>query len=229
VSKTEGHDVKELELSKIKGDLYQYLQNRNSLISPEFCKVVTDATRFVAAVAQNGFEPTFAASPAHLNVQADRPFIEVAEALVDHQIRFVRQTDRELVQKSLLEAYMHIAGPRYVFEPTHKTRFVQSLRRSEPRKFAALLLSLHLYNLVCALIQDDLRRRIANVKSFQLYLLSVETICRDVVKDSIKRPAAEIDTAWAKSVIRSIEDQLRHRPVVPAKSPNLSIPTGLRK
>jgi hypothetical protein len=218
--------VKELNIKK---DLYEYLRNKLGLISPEFSTVVADATRFIAAVARDGFEQTFANSPAHLNVQSDRPFIEVAEALVHHQIRFVRQSDRELVQKSLIEAYTHIAGPRYVFEPTRKTRFVRSLRRSEPRKFAALLLSLHLYNLICALIQDDLRRRVADVKSFQLYLLSVETICRDVVKDAVNLPTENIDEAWAKAVLRNIESQLLLRPVIPPESPNLSIPTGFRK
>jgi hypothetical protein len=221
--------VKELELANIKADLHQYVRNKNALISPEFSKVVAEATRFTAAVVQNGFETAFADSPAHLNVEPDRPFIELAEALVDYQIRFVRQTDREMVQKSLLEAYTYIAGPRYVFEPTRKTRFVTSLRRSEPKKFAALLFSLHLYNLICALIREDLRTRISNVKSFQLYLLNVETICRDIVKEAVKIPAAEIDVYWAKAVIRSIESQLCQPPVIPTKTKDLSIPTSFRK
>jgi hypothetical protein len=220
--------VKELEIENVKADLYQYLRNTNGLISPEFSKVVADAARFTAAVLKSGFEVAFADSPALKSVQPDRPFIEVAEALVDHQIRFVRPQDREMARKSLLEAYTHIAGPRYVFEPARKTRFVQSLRRSEPRKFAALLFSLHLYNLICALIQEDLRRRIPNVKAFQLYLLSVETICRDTIKDAVKVPAAEIDEAWAKVVLKNVERQL-HPPVIPTKSHDLSIPTGLRK
>jgi len=221
--------MKELELSNIKEDLYQYLRNKNSLISPEFSRVVADATRFTASVAKSGFEETFANSPAHLNVKSDRPFIEVVEALVDQQIRRVRQTDRELVQKSLIEAYTHIAGPRHVFEPTQKTRFVQSLRRSEPCKFAAMLLSLHLYNVISMLIQDDLRRRIANVKSFQLYLLSVETICRDAVKKAVKVAPAEVDEAWVRTVIRSLESQMLHQPVTLTKSPDVSIPTAFRK
>jgi hypothetical protein len=162
-------------------------------------------------------------------VRPDRPFVEVAEALVDHQIRFVRQTDREMVQKSLLEAYTHIAGPRCVFEPTKKTRFALSLRRAGPGKFAALLFSLHLYNVICALIQDDLRRRILNVKSFQLYLLNVEVICRDIVKSAVRGPVAEIDEAWANAVIRSIDSQLHHPPVDSSRPQDFSIPTGFRK
>jgi hypothetical protein len=221
--------VKELEIANIRADLCEYLRNKNVLISLEFSKVVAEASRFTAAVVRNGFEKALADSPAHVNVEPDRPFIEVAEALVDHQIRFVRQADREMVQKSLLEAYTFIAGPRYVFEPTRRTRFVAALRRSDPRRFAALLFSLHLYNLICALIRDDLRTRIPNVKSFQLYLMNVETICRDTVKAAVKTSAADIDSGWAKSTIKTIEKQLLQPPVIPMKTQALSVPTSLRK
>ena len=221
--------MKELELENIKKDLYQYLRNKNALFSPEFSKVVADATRFTTAVVRQGFETSFADSPARVSVHPDRPFIELAEALVDHQIRFVRQKDREMVEKSLLEAYTHVAGPRYVFESPRKTRFVHSLRRSGPKKFAALLFSLHLYNLICALIRDDLRMRISDVRCFELYLQNVEAMCRDIVNNAVKVPTTEIDEAWASAVMASIVRQLHHPPSVPAKSQDLSVPSGFRR
>jgi hypothetical protein len=220
-------NVRELELENVRSDLYYYLRTKNDLFSSEFGKVVADAATFTEAVARHGVEVVFGLA-AHANVQPDRPFMEVAEALVDHQIRFVRQRDRDLVRKSMLEAYIYIAGPRYVLEPVRKTRFVQSLRRSEPKKFAALLFYLHLYNLISALIQDDLRTRVSNVKSFQLYLLKVETICRDIVKEAVKVPGVITDESWTTEVIRNVERQL-HPPFIPTKSRNLLMGTGLRK
>jgi hypothetical protein len=204
--------VKKLELVNIKEDLQRYLRNKHTVISPEFSKVVADATRFIDAVVRNGFEVAFAQSPVHVNVQPDRPFIEVAEALVDHHIRFVRQTDREVARKSLLEAYTYIAGPRYVFEPTKKTQFVRALRRSEPRKFAALVLSLYLYNLICAQTHDAVRRRIPDVKTLKLYLLKVEAMCRDMITDAMKIRAADPDEAWALAVIKNVETQFASSP-----------------
>jgi hypothetical protein len=221
--------VKELQLVNIKRDLYQYLRNKHAIIAPEFCRVVAEANKFTEAVVRNGFEAAFVDSPAHVSVQSDRPFIELAEALVDHQTRFVRPDDLEIAQKSLVEAYIYIAGPRFVFEPTTKTRFVASLHRSEPRKFAALLFSLHIFNSICALIRDDLRVRIQDVKSFELYLLNVETICRDIVKEAVKIPGTQLDESWAKSVIRRIENQLLQPPVIPTKTEDLSVPTSFRK
>jgi hypothetical protein len=223
----EEQNVRELELENVRIDLYYYLRTKNDLLSSEFGKVVADATTFTEAVARHGVEVMFGLV-GHANVQPDRPFVEVAEALVDHQIRFVRQRDRDMAKKSLLEAYTYIAGPRYVLEPVRKTRFVQSLRRSEPRKFAALLFFLHLYNLISALIQDDLRTSVSNVTSFQLYLLKVETICRDIVEEAVKVPGVITDESWTREVIRNVERQL-HPPFIPTKSRNPLMGTGLRK
>lgn|SRR5262249_30578764 len=220
--------VKKIDLVNVQKDLHQHLRKKRPLISPEFSKVVADATGFVHAVVRNGFEVAFAQSPAYVKVKSDRPFIEVAEALVEHHIRFVRQTDREVARKTLLEAYTHIAGSRYVFEPTKKTQFVRALRGSEPRKFAALILSLHLYNLICTQMQNDLQKRIPDVKTLDLYLLNIEAMCRDIIIDAVKGQAADSDETWTRAVIRSVEMRLL-RPVTPTKSLDLSVPSGSRK
>jgi len=221
--------VKKLELENIKADLRGYLRNNNALISPEFRKVVADVARFVDVVIRDGFKVALTQSLANVNVQPDSSFIEVAEALVEHHIRFLRQVDREIAHKSLLEAYTHIADPRFVFEPTRKTEFVNALRRSGPKKFAALIISLHLYNVICGQIQNDLHRRIPDPKTLQLYLLKVEALCRDIIADIVKVQPAECDEEWALAVIRSVETQLLRPQVPPTKSSDLSIPTGYKK
>jgi len=203
--------VEKLELVNVRADLHQYLRDRYTLISPEFSEVVADALRFVEAVIRRGFKTALVELTPQVRVQHCRPFIEVAEVVVGYHLRFVSQADHEMVRKSLLEAYTHIAGPAHIFKPAKKTRFVYTLRRSDSRKFAALLLSLHLYNLICAEIESEMRRRIPNAKALELYMLNVEAICRDTVTNTVKAEAVAFDQEWAMTVIKRIEAQMLPR------------------
>src|SRR5262249_33935513 len=157
-------------------------------------------------------------------VRLDRPFIEVAEALVDHHTRFVHETEREIAHKSLLDAYTHVAGPRYVLKPTIQTRFVQGVRRGSSIKFAALVLSLYLYDVLSTRIQNDPPQTICDAKHLQLYLLNLEAICRDVIAEAVKVRSAVVDEKWAMAVIQSVETQLLGRRSRSAKSLSFSIP-----
>ena len=219
-----------LELVSIKADLRQYLRKKPAFISPEFSKVVADVSLFTSAIVRDGFEIAFAQSAAHANVQPGLPFIEVAEAIAEHHLRFVREPERDIVRKSLLEAYTHVAGPQYILEPLSKTRLVRSLSRSgSSRKFVTMLFSLHVFNLICMGFQDELRMRMPDVKSFELYMSNVEAICCDAVAAAVKSQRAKVDEKWAKAVARSIEEQLLHSPVKPTKSSHLSIFTESKK
>jgi len=220
--------LKKFEKVNVTQDLDQYLRNKHALIAPEFSEVVADATAFIEDVLRNGFEAACSRLGEHVNVQPDRPFIEVAEVLVEYHIRFVRETDSELSRKSLLEAYTHVAGLQYVFEPTKKTRFVRTLRRSEPRKFAGLVLSLHLYNVISAYMHNELRRRIPDAKALELYLLNLEAICQQLITEAMKTQRATSDKAWAIAVIREVETKLLRPGVVPIKSFGFSLPTRVR-
>ena len=219
-----------LDLASIKADLQQYLRKKHTLISPEFSKVVADVSLFTSAIGRDGFEIAFAQSAAHTNVQPGRPFIAVAAAIVDHHLRFVREPERDIVRKSLIEVYTHVAGPQYLLEPVSKTRLVRSLRRSgSSGKFVTTLFSLHGFNLISVGFQDELRARMPDVKSFELYLSTVESICCDAVTTAVKSQGANIDEEWAKAVASSVEAQLLHSPVNPTKSPHHSILTGSKK
>lgn len=222
--------VEKFELVNVRSDLHEYLRDQYTFIPPEFSEVVADAMRFVEAAIRNGFEAAFAESIPNVQVQHHRPFIEVVESLVDHHIRFVTDTDRKIARKSLLEAYIYIAGTRHVFGPTKKTQFIRTLRHSNPRKFAALLLSLHSYNLICEQIQDDIRRRMPDVKALELYMFNIETICGQIVTDAVSAEAvAHDDRDWVMAVIRRIEAQLLPPRSITATSRDLSIPIGYRK
>ena len=223
------HDLEKFEPANIKAFLQQTLRHKNTLIASEFGKVVADATRFVQAVIRDGFDIALADLTTNVQVQPDRPFIEVAEALVDHHIRFAKRADQELARKSLLEAYTYIAGPRHLFEPTKKTRFVQSLRRSDLKKFAGMLISLHLYNVIRVQIEDELRKNLSDVKTLELYLLSVEALCRDLILDSIKIQPGELDERWVMAVIRSVERQLIDSSSSSAESLHIPVQTRFRK
>src|SRR5438093_314643 len=200
----------------IKSDLQPYFRRIHALFSPEFSTVVADVSLFISQTVRDGFETAFAQLPVHGKVKSGGPFIEVAEAIVECHLRFVRQSERDIVRKSLLEAYTQFAGPQYILEPVSKTRLVGSLRRSgSNRKFITTLLSLHLFNLICIGFQDELRARMPKVKSFNLYMSGVETVCRDAVAAAAKRQTGNIDEKWAKAVAKNIEAQLLHSPVRP--------------
>jgi hypothetical protein len=85
------------------------------------------------------------------------------------------------------------------------------LRRSKLKKFAASVLSLHFYNLICALVDDDLRSRLPNLTAFQVYLMNVEAICRDIIIDVTTRQAGNPDEQWIMAVIRDVEAQFAIR------------------
>src|SRR5215472_13958036 len=80
--------LKKFEKVNVTQDLDQYLRNKHALIAPEFSEVVADATAFIEDVLRNGFEAACSRLGEHVNVQPDRPFIEVAEVLVEYHIRF---------------------------------------------------------------------------------------------------------------------------------------------
>jgi hypothetical protein len=221
--------VERHEIANIKADLQKYLQTQGELISMEFIKVVVDVALFTSAVSHDGVEKALAHSAAQAKVQAGRPFIEVADAIVEHHLRDVQEPERDIARKSLQEAYTHVAGPQYILEPLGRTSFVKSLSRpGSSRKFVTMLFSLHVFNRICMGFQDELRTRLPDEKSFQLYMSTVEAICSDAVTAAVKSQKAKVDEKWATDVAKSIEAQLLHSPVSPT-TPHLSILTGSKK
>jgi hypothetical protein len=216
------YEMVQVEQASIKADLQQYLQKKHAFISPEFSQVIADVNLFTSAIQRYGLETALAQSASYANVQPDRPVIEVVEAIVDHHLRLVREPERDIVRKSLFEVYTHVAGPQYILEPLSKTRLVSSLcRPGSSRKFVTMLFSLHVFNLICIGFPDELRTRMADVKSFELYMSIVEAICCDTVTAAVKSQTAKVDEKWAKAVARSIEAKLLHFPVKPTKSRHL--------
>ena len=208
--------VTALQLANIKADLHRYLRKKKTLVSPEFSAVVADVGAFTSAVVRDGFEKAFSQLPNVVPALSGRPFIEMAETIAEHHLRFVQGSQRALIRKSLLEAYIHAAGPEHVFGPLGQTRLVRALRRSAPRNFAAMLFSLHLFNVMAMAIQDEVRTKMPDVASFELYMLGVETICQGVVKTAVEsEEKTEVDEAWAKAVAMAIDAQLLHIPLNP--------------
>ena len=197
--------------ARVETDLRHYLQNRSTLISPEINHVVADVNRFTSAVATEGFHKALAEIGIDLELRADRPFIEICDAMIEHHVRFVPEAERQLVAKSLFEAYVYFAGPQHVFEPASRTRLIRSLQRRGAKSFAALFLSLHLFNVISMHIRDDVSARIHNVKSFERYMLNVEAKCRDVVRRAVEIPTEQLDERWAAAVRHNIEAQLLGR------------------
>jgi hypothetical protein len=144
---------------------------------------------------------------------ADRPFVQIADVIVEHHIRLVQGPDRDIVRKSLLEAYIHAAGPQDAFDPVGKTRLARSLRQSGAAKFAALIFSLHLFNVVSLEIQDEVRADMPDAKTFELYMLGLETICRDAVKAALNTEETEVDKPWTRALARKVEMQLAQNTV----------------
>jgi hypothetical protein len=211
--------VKGYDEASIRTDLQEYLGRKSGLISPELSQVVADINSFTSALSRDGLQRALSQSAAFGNVDAGRPFIEVAETIVRHQIRFIREPERDIVRKSLFEAYTHAAGPQYILEPFSKTLLVKSLSRSgSSRKFVTMFFSLYVFNLICMGFQDDLRARVPDEKSFQLYMSRVEAICCDAVTAAVKRQRTKVDETWATAVARSVEEELLHFDVKPSKS-----------
>src|SRR5262249_211860 len=149
--------------------------------------------------------------------------------IVEHHLRLAKPADREVIRKSLLEAYIHAAGPEYVFERPAKTHLSRSLRRSGVANFAALVFSLHTFNLLSMLVHDALRAEMPDVKSLELYMLALEGVCRNVVEDAVKTQRANVDHKWAKAVAKSIEAEIFQLPAKKTKSHHHSIVTGQKK
>jgi hypothetical protein len=212
--------VAAVQLAQVSAYLHQYLRGRNALFSPQFSAVVADVATFAAAILRDGLEQAIDHLHGKPKGLRGRPFIEVADVIVEHHLRLTTQADRELVRKSLLEAYIHIAGPQYVFDRPGKTRLARSLRRLNVVNFAALLVSLHTFNVVSFAIQEDLRSHMPDVKSFELYMLAVEGICRNIVEDAVKtQRAGAVGEKWARAVTKAVESQLLQIPPKKTKSP----------
>lgn len=206
--------VKAPAVARLEADLRQHLQHKSTLISPEITHVVADVNRFTSTILRNSFRMALGellTSSNNSKVRLDRPFIEVCDVIIEQHVRNVKEADRELVSKSLFEAYIYFAGAQHVFEPATKTRLIQSLRRRGVKGFAGLFLSLHLFNVVCMEIQDKVGARMPDQKSFELYMLGMEAVCRDVVTRAMKIPDAELDARWAAAIQSNIEAQLLPR------------------
>ena len=201
------------QLATIKADLHRYLSNRKSLLSLEFNAVVEDVAAFTSAVICEGFDRALAALPNFFQELLGRPFIEVADVIAEHHLRFAQTSERDVVRKSLLEAYIHAAGPQYVFRPPDQKRILRSLRRAGPRNFVAMLFSLHVFNLISMAIEDEVRVKMTDVTTFELYMLGVETICQTVVKGAVKNERTVVDERWVKAVAMNIEAQLLNIPL----------------
>jgi hypothetical protein len=195
-------------LASFQAELRRYLQDKNELFSSQINEVVADVIRFSSASLHDGFRMALTRLTTDAKVWPNRSFIQLCEAIVEHHIRDIKAGERELVGKSLFEAYIHFAGPEHVFEPRHKTRFMRSLRRYGAKGLAALFLSLHLFNVVCREIGDDVACKMPDQQSYELYMFRVEAMCRDIVARAMELPDDELDARWAAGIVRAIEAQL---------------------
>lgn len=211
----------ELPLSDIKSDLSQYLRKWNALRSPEIRAVVADVSAFASLAIRMGIEKALAQLPNFIEGMTDRLFLDVADFIVEHHLRLVHEADRDVVRKSLLEAYIHAAGPRQVFKRPAQTAFERVLRRSDPRAFAALFLSLHVFNVVSLAAQDEIRTKMPDVESFESYMNGVETICRNMVKAAFEAERSEVDELWPAAMTQNLEVQFLQ--LMPIKTVALSV------
>jgi hypothetical protein len=194
-----------LQAENIRADLYQYLIKTQVLVSAEFLDVLEDVTDLVRVIIQDGFREAIARLPNFVPGLVDRPFIELADAMVQHHIRLVQTPDRDLIRKSLLEAYIHAADPEHAFVPVGKTRLTRSLRQFGAAKFAALIFSLHLFNVTSQAIQDQLRADMPDARTFELYMLALEMICRDAVKTALDSEDTIVNKLWITALAKNVE------------------------
>jgi hypothetical protein len=195
----------------LEADLRRSLQHRSILIPSEIDTVVADVNRFTATILSRGFRIAVNQLPIAPPVRLDRPFLEVCDAIVEYHLAPIKEEDRDLVGKSLFEAYIYFAGTQHVFEPGSKTRLMHSLRRRGITAFSELFLSLHLFNVVSMEIQDKVGAGTPDLESFEFYMLSMEALCRDIVTHAMKIPEGELDERWAAAVRMNIEAQLLSR------------------
>jgi hypothetical protein len=213
--------VTELQLAGIKSDLSPYLRRWNTLTSPEIRAVVADVRAFASLAIRIGIEKSLAQLPNFIEGMTDWLFLEVADFIVEHHLRLVHEADREVLRKSLVEAYIHAAGPRQVFKRPAQTAFERALRRSDSRAFAALFLSLHVFNVVSLAAQDEIRMRAPDVESFESYMNGVETICREMVKGAFEAERLQVDERWPAAMTQNLEVQFLR--LMPIKSVAVSV------
>jgi hypothetical protein len=165
----------------------------------------------MSALLRNGFRTAVTQLLTGVNVRFNGPFIEVCNAIIDCQLVAMEPAQRELVGKSLFETYIYFAGTEYAFEPATKTRFMHTLRRREVKGFAELFLSLHLFNVISMEIQEKVNSAMPDLRSFELYMLNMEALCRDIVTQAMKIPDGDLDERWAAAVRMYVEEQLLRR------------------
>jgi hypothetical protein len=167
---------------------------------------------------RGGLERTISQLPSFVQGLLDQSFIEVVDFIVEHHLRLIQAPEGEIARKSLIEAYIHTAGPQYVFGKPGETRLVRSLRRWGPRHFAAQLLSVHLFNIVSMAVHDEIPTKAPDTRSFELYMLNVEAICCDAVKSAVEAvKSVESDASWARAVIKEINTTLQKQRGVEAR------------
>ena len=198
--------MKTPELVRLEADLRKYLQGKDRLFAPGVEKVIARVNEFTSAILQTDFQQAVAALG--IDFPSDRPFVEVCDAIVERQVGFLRKADQELMAKSLFEAYVYLAGSERALEPPRKTKIVPSLRRRGTKGFAGSLLSLHLFNIVSMEIQDDVKTKVPDLKSFEIYMLWIETVCRHVVAAAMAIPDGGLDEKWAAAVCSNVETRL---------------------
>ena len=195
---------------------FHYLKKRASLFPPEITEVLLKTCRLSSSILEVGFERALAQSGIRPAGLIKRPFIEVCDAIVEHVTHNVEEELRECVKKSLCEAYIYFAGPKYVFELTSKTRFIRTLKRRGSKNFAALFLSLYVFNLVCAEINSalPLETEFAAMTSDGLHVFHLDAVSRDLVsaavRDAEDKSGEKLGEGWAALVCRNIEARLKN-------------------
>ena len=205
--------MKTRKIADLEAVLRGYLRHRRFLILPEMDEVLAELNQFTSAVIESGFRMAAMQLLDDHNLRFGRPFIEVCGAVIDHQLRrIVNDADRSLASKSLFEAYLYYGGTEYAFEPAARTRLGRSLRRYGVKGFAELFLSLHLFNIVSLEIQDRVAATMSDPQALEVYMLTIEAICRDIVARSLKNCHGELNERWAAEVRINIEAQLLSLP-----------------
>jgi hypothetical protein len=201
-----------IQVASIKTDLLQLVSSRTALFCTDFAAVVEDVAVLTGGIIRDGIAKALARLPDFAPGLLDRPFIEVADVIVNHHVRLIPGPECEVVRKSLLEAYIHAAGPNSVFGPPGKTRLVRSLRQYGERNFAGLIFSLYLFNVISIAIQDKVRQEVPDARSFELYMLGVESVCREAVESAVHKIGSVANREWATAVAKHIERQLLQGP-----------------
>ena len=194
---------------------FHYLKKRPSLFPPEITEVLLKTCRLSSSILEVGLESALAQSGIRPAGLIKRPFIEVCDTIVEHVTRNVEEELRECVKKSLCEAYIYFAGPKYVFELTSKTRFIRTLKLRGSKNFVALFLSLYVFNLICLEINNalSLETEFAAMTSDRLHVVHLDAVSRDIVsaamRDSEDKSEEKLGEEWAALVCGNIEARLR--------------------